>query len=94
MSPIVAPTKLCVYYDDHVIENTIAFFRYLAARGERGAITLDLRQTERVTGAAALMLFAHVNTLQLKHGSRSRVKCLFPDSKANEKGHNDIVKTK
>ncbi|MBL0460809.1 ATP-binding protein [Aeromonas dhakensis] len=94
MSTIIAPVKLCVYYDDHVIANTIEFLRELAARGEQGPITLDLRRTEKVTGAAALMLFAHVNTLQLKHGSRSRVKCLFPDSKENENGHNDIVKTR
>ncbi|MGQ4688984.1 hypothetical protein ACUIHB_00200 [Aeromonas veronii] len=94
MSVIVAPVKLCVYYDDQVITSTIEFFRELVAKGEIGPITLDLRSTQQVTGAAALMLFAHVNTLQLKHGSRSRVKCLFPNSKSNEKGHNDIVKTR
>ncbi len=94
MRTIVAPVKLCVYYDDHVITNTLEFFRELASNGERGPIILDLRRTEKVTGAAALMLFAHVNTLQLKHGSRSRVKCLYPDSKGNESGHNDIVKTR
>lgn len=94
MVTITAPEKLCVYYDDILISNTINFFRNLAIQGENGPIILDLRKTDKVTGAAALMLFAHVNVLQLRHGSRERVKCLFPSKNANKSGHTDIVKTR
>lgn len=94
MSIIVAPRKLCVYYDDAIIGSTIKFLRELVRLGEQGPVILDLRKTEKVTGAAAVMLFAHVNVLQLRHCSKDRVKCLFPNKKDNENGHADIVKTR
>jgi hypothetical protein len=93
MRKMVAPKEMCIYDGGQIRKITVAFLRDLTAVGGQEPILLDLRKTERITGGAALMLFAHVNTLQLFHKSKHRVKCLFPIKKENPAGHTAVVKT-
>jgi hypothetical protein len=93
MRKMVAPKEMCIYDGGRIRKITVDFLRDLSALGGQEPILLDLRQTERITGGAALMLFAHVNTLQLFYKSKHRVKCLFPVKKNNPKGHTAVVKT-
>ncbi|MND70458.1 hypothetical protein D3C80_619630 [compost metagenome] len=90
---IVAPSHICIYHNVEVSRETVRFLKLLLAEGHEGPLELDLRNTRYVSGAAALMLFAHVNFLQLLYGSKNRVRCLFPSRSSNPDGHNYIVGT-
>ncbi|MGK4474113.1 hypothetical protein [Aeromonas molluscorum] len=93
MTTIVAPSHICVYHSDHVSNVTASFLRTLMEHGHKGPVILDLRETQYISSAAALMLFAHVNFLHLLYGSRHRVKCLYPSQKVNPNGHRYVVGT-
>lgn len=89
----VAPSHICVYYDIATCKATVAFLKTILEMGHQGQLVLDLRRTLYMSGGAALMLFAHVNYLQLLYGSRDRVRCIFPSQTENPAGHSWIVRT-
>jgi len=93
VAKITAPSHICIYRNIEVGKETVRFLRLLLATGHEGPLVLDLSKTRYVSGAASVMLFAHVNFLQLKYGSKNRVKCLLPSKKDNPEGHNCIVAT-
>lgn len=95
MKPVtyIAPSHICVYYDVAVCKETVKFLRTILELGHQGRLVLDFRATRFVSGGAALMLFAHVNYLQLRYGSRDRVRCMFPSRQDNPEGHDWIVRT-
>lgn len=93
MNTLVVPEKFCVYYETPDTEASLAFLRTLWQLGLQGPVTVDLRTTKHLTGGASLMLFAHVNALQLRFGSRARVRILFPSRKHNPEGYHDVFTT-
>jgi hypothetical protein len=93
MHTVTAPSHICIYHHITIGNATAEFLDLLLAVGHKGPFTLDLRDTKYVSAAAALMLFAHVNFLQLLYGSRDRVRCLFPSRKKNPEGHQSVVGT-
>lgn len=88
-----APSHICIYYDVKICRETVRFLRNILELGHKGQLVLDLQHTRYVSGGAALMLFAHVNYLQLRYGSRDRVRCLFPTRSDNPEGYMHIVRT-
>ncbi|MGL6440477.1 hypothetical protein ACSZM0_20895 [Aeromonas hydrophila] len=93
VTKIIAPSHICIYGNIEVGKETVRFFSLLLKEGHDGPLVLDLRRTLYVSGAAAVMLFAHVNFLQLKYGSKDRVRCLVPSKRDNPEGHYHIVGT-
>ena len=56
---IRAPSLLCLYVN---AAETASFFRQLYTPAD--VLTIDFSDTENITAAAALALFAHVNMIQ------------------------------
>ncbi|MGL6403431.1 hypothetical protein ACSZM5_16585 [Aeromonas hydrophila] len=61
VTKIIAPSHICIYGNIEVGKETVRFFSLLLKEGHDGPLVLDLRRTLYVSGAAAVMLFAHVN---------------------------------
>ena len=68
---IKAPSVLCIYNEKYIV-NTLNFISelYTSAMNERvTSVKIDFTNTEQITAAAAVMLFAHINHLQTLKGN-------------------------
>lgn len=96
LSPVVitAPQRICIYEDAHTL-NTYKFLdeiQSLVVSQDKNVI-LDLSQVEWVTAAASVLLFATVNSSQLRTNNPNVIRCVFPKADSNKSGHRCIVKT-
>jgi hypothetical protein len=93
MESLIVPSEFCIYYNDQKSVASMALIIALWHRGNQAPVELDLRQVKTATAGATLILFAHVNALQLRHQSKKRVVCRFPTRKDNPDGYACIVQS-
>lgn len=64
---VKAPNVLCIYDEEHIVNtlNFISNIYTLAANEKNLSVRIDFTNTEKITAAAAVMLFAHINHLQM-----------------------------
>ncbi len=88
-----APSHLCIY-NLELLSETLNFFNDInSGLSDETLITIDFQEIEYLTAAAALALFATVNTVQISTKNPNKLRFWFPKEKLNAKGHRLIVKT-
>ena len=93
MESLIVPSEFCIYYNDDKAVASMGLIASLWREGSLAPVTLDLRQVKKVTAGATLVLFAHVNALQLQHQSKKRVTFRFPTRKDNPDGYRCVVQS-
>ncbi len=68
---VKAPKILCIYNENYIIDtlNFISQLYTLTANEKIPFVKIDFSNTEEITAAAAVMIFAHINHLQLLKGN-------------------------
>ncbi len=68
---IKAPSVLCIYDEKSIVDtlNFISQLYTLAIDESNTSIKIDFTNTKQITAAAAVMLFAHINHLQILKGN-------------------------
>lgn len=91
---IIAPKTICIY-DPYSTRNTYEFLNRIETVSKNGDIpvALDLSKVTTITAAASVLLFAVVNTCQLRSGNPNAIRCIFPKAKDNIDGYKFIVQT-
>lgn len=66
MREIIAPRKICLYRDETML-STLFFLQQIYESTENGTkyVTINFNLTEEITAAASVVLFAHINRIQL-----------------------------
>lgn len=91
---VTAPQKICIY-EDAAMQETYNLLEtlYSLVVVQKKSVSLDLSKVEWMTAAASVLLFATVNSCQLRTGNQSVIRCIFPKAESNPLGHRCIVKT-